>query len=165
MRYLRQQQRIVYLSETDVMTGLKNRNCYERTLSQLPELCKDHVTCIYGDVNNLHEINNTQGHEAGDPMLITTANAMQKHFGAANLYRIGGDEFVSIQLDNEPDAAGAVEKNSRVIALDNYHMSFGVCRQAREALDVPLMIRQAEEEMYREKTAYYQQMGIPIRNE
>ena len=165
MRCLSQERQILYLSETDVMTGLKNRNCYERTLAQLPELCKSHVTSIYGDVNGLHEINNTQGHDAGDRMLIKTANAMKKHFGEAHLYRIGGDEFVSIQLDNEPDVAGAIEKIGREIAEDNYHMSFGVCRQDKAALDTPSLIRQAEEAMYREKTAYYEKMGIPIRNE
>ena len=165
MGYLNQQKRIAYLSETDVMTGLKNRNSYEAMLEKLPALCEDHVFCVYGDVNGLHEINNTQGHEAGDRMLIITANAMKKYFGAAHLYRIGGDEFVSVQLDSDLDAADAIEKIQREISLDNYHMSFGVCRQERSEVDVSVLIRKAEEEMYREKTAYYEQMGIPIRNE
>lgn len=165
MGYLNQEKRIAYLSETDVMTGLKNRNSYEAMLEKLPELFEKTVLCVYGDVNGLHEINNTQGHDAGDRMLITTANAMKKHFGAAHLYRIGGDEFVSLQLDNDINASDAIEKIQREIALDNYHMSFGVCHQEKSTLDVPALIREAEEKMYREKTAYYEQMGIPIRNE
>ena len=44
-------------------------------------------------------------------------------------------------------------------------MSFGVCRQERDKLDIPALICEAEEKMYREKTACYEQMGIPIRNE
>ena len=63
------------------------------------------------------------------------------------------------------DASDAIEKIQREIALDNYHMSFGVCRQERDKLDISALIREAEEKMYREKTAYYEQMGIPIRNE
>lgn len=165
MACLYQEKRIVYLSETDVMTGLKNRNSYEAMLTKLPELCKKTVLCVYGDVNGLHEINNTQGHAAGDHMLIATANVMKKHLGAEHLYRIGGDEFVSVQLDNDLDVESAIENIQREISRDNYHMSFGVCRQVRDNLDVPALIRTAEEHMYREKTDYYEQMGIPIRNE
>ena len=63
------------------------------------------------------------------------------------------------------DASDASEKIQPEIALDNYHMSFGVCRQERDKLDISALIREAEEKMYREKTAYYEQTGIPIRNE
>ena len=59
------------------------------------------ICCIYVDVNGLHELNNTQGHAAGDKMLQTVASLMRTQFGDRHVYRIGGDEFVVLAQDME----------------------------------------------------------------
>ena len=43
------------------------------------------------------------------------------------------------------DASDAIKKIQREIALDNYHMSFDICRQERDKLDISALIREAEE--------------------
>ena len=52
------------LADTDVLTGLLNRNCYEKNIVGLSAACKESLTCIYVDVNGLHELNNTRGQNA-----------------------------------------------------------------------------------------------------
>ena len=84
---------LVWLLPKVDLTGLNNRNCYEWMIQTYPNMCKSSLSCIYIDVNGLHELNNTQGHKAGDDMLSYIAQVTQKYFGMQNAYRIGGDEF------------------------------------------------------------------------
>ncbi len=58
------------MATTDLLTNLKNRNAYEQILSQYNSKLPDSLSCIYADANGLHELNNSQGHAAGDRMLI-----------------------------------------------------------------------------------------------
>lgn len=158
MQSFAQKERITFLSEMDVLTGVRNRNSYELTVSQLPVLCKETVTCIYGDVNGLHELNNTKGHDAGDRMLQAVAAAMKKYFGEEYLFRIGGDEFVVIRIDMPP-MTDELDKVMAQISTLNYHMSFGYSTMSRNDLNPAVLIRQAEEMMYREKEEYYRETG------
>ena len=57
--------KVTILSETDLLTGLFNRNSYERKLKVYSSMCNQVFACIYVDVSGLHEINNTKGHVAG----------------------------------------------------------------------------------------------------
>ncbi len=77
MRALLQSRQIEYLSQTDLLTGAKNRNHYENRLQTYPDMCRSNLACVYADVNGLHEMNNRYGHPAGDKMLREVAEAMQ----------------------------------------------------------------------------------------
>ncbi len=162
VRYINQGRRIEWLSETDVLTGLKNRNSYEAMLRELPELCHDSVTCVYGDANGLHELNNSSGHAEGDRMLRTIAGTMKQFLGDQGLFRVGGDEFVFIRVD-APLEEQELSAVTRSLAAENYHVSFGLCSQTRDELDVAALIRQAERQMYQEKDAYYARTGRQMR--
>ena len=49
------------------------------------------------DVNGLKEANDTLGHEAGDELIIGSAECLEKSFEGINtIYRLGGDEFTVI---------------------------------------------------------------------
>ena len=72
-RLLSQTNRLKYISETDMMTGCKNRNCYQDRLPRFADMCKEHMVCVYIDVNGLHNLNDSHGHEAGDNMLMAVA--------------------------------------------------------------------------------------------
>ena len=151
------------LAETDVLTGLLNRNSYENNLETYPAKCKNNLTCIYADANGLHELNNTKGHAAGDKMLQTVAHTMQNYFGATNTYRVGGDEFVAFAKDESPDSIrNKINEINDCLARHDYHASIGTCRQEMP-IDMNQMIKQAEEHMYKEKSRYYEQKGIDRR--
>ena len=84
-----------FLSENDLVTGIRNRNYYQHEINNLLQAAQESVTYVFCDVNGLHETNNKFGHEAGDRMLIALASELAKSFGQDLSFRFGGDEFFS----------------------------------------------------------------------
>lgn len=87
------------LAYVDLLTGINNRNAYERDLSDLnekiPEL--NSLQCAMVDINGLKAANDTYGHAAGDTLIIGVGILLKYLLDErTKLYRIGGDEFVLI---------------------------------------------------------------------
>ena len=160
LRVFAQARHIAYLSQTDLLTGAKNRNCYETLLEEADDAISLPRICVYVDVNGLHELNDSQGHKAGDVMLQTVAAALIEGFGQENTFRIGGDEFVIFRDDLEEAAASEKLRSiSKRLSERHYDISCGVA-SAGEALNtMSALIAEAEARMYREKSSYYQQPG------
>ena len=154
---------VLYLSQTDVLTGAKNRNTFEGNVYNL-ERNKKQVVVAYADINGLHEMNNTKGHAAGDLMLKTVASALIDAFGNENTYRIGGDEFVVLM---ENGSADTIRENINTIVKDldskSYHVSIGVSSTTENDDDIDATVKTAEREMYQMKADYYQKNGIDRR--
>ena len=91
------------LAYTDSMTELQNRNAYEEKLKKLRKSSSNisRITVIVIDINGMKEINDSYGHFSGDDAIKTVANALRDTIGTkADIYRIGGDEFVCISESN-----------------------------------------------------------------
>ena len=73
----------------------------------------DCLTCVYADANGLHELNNSQGHEAGDKMLKSVARALAEEFEDGSVFRIGGDEFCILTDSREESYAEAIAEAIR----------------------------------------------------
>ncbi len=160
IRALAQSRQIEYMGQTDLLTGLKNRNFYENQLPKYPEMCKSNLICVYGDVNGLHEINNRQGHLAGDRMLCEVAAAIRAHFGEEHTYRIGGDEFVVFRMDAQPETVSAENERIRQELADKgYHVAFGMAvrEKGQGALDMQEFVKEAESAMFSVKRKFYRQ--------
>ena len=158
MRALLQSRQIEYLSQTDLLTGAKNRNHYENRLQTYPDMCRSNLACVYADVNGLHEMNNRYGHPAGDKMLREVAEAMQRCFGAEHTYRLGGDEFAAFRADAEPAGLSAeVDRLQRELESKGYHVSFGIAvrEKTQGALDMRELVSVAETGMFAAKQAFY----------
>lgn len=150
----------IFLSKTDLLTGLRNRNAYEQSLMGYPALCRKELYCIYVDVNGLHELNNTKGHQAGDEMLQYIAKSLLAEFGEENTYRIGGDEFVVFAVDwrsaaLEKTIKGVVQRVEKA----GYHIAIGIETQAAPDISMDRLIKNAEKKMYEAKYRYYQENG------
>ena len=160
MRALSQSSMIEYMSQTDLLTGVKNRNHYENRLRGYPDMCTTNLICIYADVNGLHEINNRNGHPAGDKMLKDVAEAIQQSFGPEHTYRIGGDEFVAFRVDGQPEnLSSEIERLRQSLAVKGYHVSFGTAAYDKEEgkLDVYALVSEAEGNMFAAKREFYRQ--------
>ena len=167
VRALSQSRQIEYLSQTDLMTGVKNRNHYEEQLLKYPDMCASGLICVYGDVNGLHELNYREGHQAGDKMLLEVAEAMRQYFGAEHTYRVGGDEFVAFRMDGHPEGTVAdVARMSQALDEKGYHVSFGtaVYVKAEGAVDMHELVKEAEYNMYAVKQDFYRQPEHNRRN-
>lgn len=95
--------KLLGIAETDLNVGLKNRNAHESQMHDYPMHCSSTLSCVYLDVNGLHELNNTRGHAAGDEMLKTVAAKVRDIFGEKYSYRVGGDEFVAFAMDKSAE--------------------------------------------------------------
>ena len=167
IRSLAQSRQIQYLSQTDLLTGLKNRNLYERRLAEYPRLCTSNLVCIYADVNGLHEMNNQEGHSAGDRMLCEVASKMQQCFGAEHTYRLGGDEFASFRADCQPEEVKSeINRIRALLAEKGYYVSFGIAARdkANGELDMYELVKDAESSMYSAKKEFYHQPEHNRRN-
>lgn len=148
------------MAETDQLTGLKNRSSYKIKLERMSVLAEHSFYCIYADANGLHELNNTQGHDAGDRMLCYVATVLGNLFGTDNVYRVGGDEFVVLGSNTEAaEVQERIKRAKTAISAANYHVAMGMTFRERSETDVEDMIKQAEKEMYIDKNAYYESIG------
>lgn len=91
------------LATQDALTGLKNRTAYEEqmSLSEAKKYEYKNISLAVFDVNYLKLINDQMGHKMGDLMLMNAANLIQQSFSNSQVYRIGGDEFVTILYDDD----------------------------------------------------------------
>ena len=159
-RYLYEQQ-VAIMSEIDFLTGTRNRNAYEQSLSKYPLFCKNSGSCIFADVNGLHELNNTKGHEAGDKMLRFVSEKLMELFGKNDTYRIGGDEFVVLVKDCSSDEIlNKIDLLMKAVEEENYHLSIGYDTAFGFETDMDTLITNAEKHMYEAKKQFYQQKGI-----
>lgn len=152
------------IANYDLLTGVKNRNAFEEERATLKDSVTLSLGCIYVDANDLHTLNNTQGHESGDQMLQAVALAMQEQFGRKHCYRIGGDEFVAV-LRNRQDSsvensAQMLEKN---LARRGYSVAVGIANARVEELDIDELFKLAEKRMYAAKNEYYRSAERPER--
>ena len=149
------------IAETDLNTQIPNRNAYENHMQDYPLRCTNTLSCVYVDVNGLHEMNNTKGHDAGDVMLKTVAQEMVKTFGIKDSYRIGGDEFVAFVVDEDPrmvrERMRALEAN---VEADGYSVAVGCATCSAGGIQMEALIKQAETRMYDAKNEYYRKRGV-----
>ena len=151
--------------ERDVLSGMFNRNRYEMDLTNYRHWFTKSLACIYMDINNLHEVNNLQGHKFGDQIIRESAAAILHQFGQSHSYRIGGDEFVSFYADT-PEATIRQLADALKSSLEQkgIYISVGV----QWAADIPVidgLVQEAEKKMYADKTDFYTSRRWKIRTE
>lgn len=99
----------------DALTDTKNRTAYVEHINNLErKLPKDsHVSVIMIDIDDFKNVNDTTGHQAGDELLKNVASALQKIFFDVGfvVYRVGGDEFVVIALEVDPEYLKSIIDN------------------------------------------------------
>lgn len=100
------------LSELDALTGLLNagafRDRYERTVSRAARYGTP-MALLLIDVDRLKEINDQDGHRAGNDALKHVAKAVRTAKRAADISaRWGGDEFAVLLEDADGESASRV---------------------------------------------------------
>ena len=113
-------EKLIYESEHDRLTGLYNKGKYLTMMEEeYPNL--DSIAIFNFDVNNLKVLNDTQGHEVGDRLLVKAANSIRKVTNnKVHGYRMGGDEFLMIACNvTEDEAKGLQERWEKELARLN----------------------------------------------
>lgn len=164
-----EKEKLLYISNTDALTGCLNRHAYETDINKL-DLKKEWIY-ISLDLNSLKHINDTYGHDVGDEMICAAAACMTASFGEfGKVYRIGGDEFVVI-VTQKPDELDAMTKHFdssvaewRGKIVDSMTISYGCVRSLEEDWELVHDIeKEADRRMYASKARYYSDSGIDRR--
>ena len=88
------QKRLVEMAHQDYLTGLATRWYLQEYVQNIQH--EENITCIYFDLDNFKEVNDTYGHQAGDRALAATAEMLQREFSDGLAARMGGDEFMIV---------------------------------------------------------------------
>lgn len=83
---------------TDALTGLKNRRAIDQMLTGLTQAAAcEAFSLMHVDLDHFKQVNDTQGHAAGDHVLLHVADVLTHETRTGDLVaRVGGDEFIVI---------------------------------------------------------------------
>lgn len=94
------QEHLLESALTDSLTGLLNRRAFEQNLAvdfNVAERNGLPLTLMILDIDGLKQVNDWQGHERGDQLLVEVANILRSVLRITDrIYRLGGDEFAVI---------------------------------------------------------------------
>ena len=97
-RLWKENKRLTQMSEEDPLTGVSNRRGFFRILTPLARLAfreQNQVAVMMLDIDSFKNINDTQGHLAGDEILkMVSENAKRRIRSSDIIGRYGGDEFI-----------------------------------------------------------------------
>ena len=85
-----------FVAHHDGLTGLANRMYFVQQLNEVLESNEDeHFALMFIDLDDFKPVNDTEGHEAGDKLLVAVAKTLKSVLGPFDFAgRFGGDEFL-----------------------------------------------------------------------
>ena len=148
------------LQDRDPLTGLLNRRAFEREMEKNDTCQSDPVGIMIGDVNGLKFVNDSQGNEAGNRLLVAAAQTIRKAFSEDFLMaRVGGDEFGVMGVKTERLIFEKARQKIRE-AVDRYNgenpaaqlsLSIGFALNDEAPSQVHKIFTQADNNLSREK--------------
>ncbi len=146
----------------DPLTGIPNRRLFfELAETEIERMARygGRFTVAYMDLDNFKAVNDRDGHETGDRVLVLTAQTLRKSLRVNDVVaRLGGDEFVVLLPETGSREAEAVfrklrERLSEVMREGNWPVTFSVgaatFEKAPESADQ--MVHLVDELMYSAK--------------
>jgi diguanylate cyclase (GGDEF)-like protein len=139
----------------DPLTGLYDRRSFDRLLEMAIARSNRYgwpFTLVLLDLDRFKEINDAEGHQAGDEVLRQLGERFRRalRFGD-NAARIGGDEFAMILPNTEPNLVPVLLERVRTapgFSRECPQFSFGVAECPREASLFDELVRIADTRMY-----------------
>jgi diguanylate cyclase (GGDEF)-like protein/PAS domain S-box-containing protein len=123
----RNDERIRHLAFHDPLTNLPNRPLLMERLGQLlamTEREQRNVVVMFLDLDRFKVVNDSQGHEMGDLVLIEVARRLVEQVRHTDtVARLGGDEFV-VLLDNPANQLEVARIAARIVASINEPIVF-----------------------------------------
>lgn len=160
---------------TDGLTGLLNRRgFYTQAQHQinLAHQTKKGFYLLYGDLNNLKQVNDKHGHEVGDLLIKNTAKILLGSFRKNDLVaRVGGDEFIVLTPEAMPASIKIMIKRlqdniikfNENLRPDEKHYSISISIgyayfHPETICSLEELMKRADEMMYQEKEKFKRTM-------
>lgn len=153
------------LAQKDILTGVYSRLYAMERIDALIA-GKAPFALVFIDLDALKQINDSQGHDAGDAYLIGFVGVLQKCLRECDmLARVGGDEFIVLMPDCSIAAAEKrfeTIRNSLEIESPNnnaFRFSYGISAFSQDITDAKALLGAADSAMYRDKVRRHAQGG------
>ena len=119
----RRERRLLYLSEIDALTGLRNRGSGEREITDLLSKGTAGMFCLF-DADKFKSINDNYGHDVGDKVLKAIAACLKRALRSSDVtMRLGGDEFAAYVIGVIDEAQGRAMINRLFDEIDGIKIS------------------------------------------
>ena len=155
------QKRLLEMAHQDYLTGLKTRWYLQDYVQKNDD--KEIITCIYFDLDNFKELNDTFGHQAGDKALASVAEIMRDSFPDGCTARMGGDEFMVVlvgerKVKDTETRVNFFMKNlsdycKRTETMKNLSVSAGISQRANKKKTFDTLIHESDTALYAAKKA------------
>ncbi len=163
LQSLQQQNELAEMQEhamTDSLTGISNRRAWEQRLQTEEARAKrfgSPVSVLILDIDGLKELNDEEGHSAGDDLLKRTAQILKTSVRQSDLVaRIGGDEFGILAFECDRCAASHLaQKIAHQLLQENISASIGFS-QRDHSLGLEHAVLRADQLMYEEKSRHHE---------
>lgn len=154
--------KLMELSYKDALTKLGNRFALTDFVHQLDPT--QSAAVVYCDVTGLKQVNDTQGHEAGDALILNACECLKQVFDSSCLFRIGGDELLAVCPNvTQADADALAAQLREVTRKHSVNLAIGLVRLETLGDDLFRAVTEAEQLMYADKAEYYKKSGIDRR--
>lgn len=145
----------------DALTGVKNKHAYLSAEAQLNRRIEEHhsmeFVIVILDINDLKNVNDTLGHQAGDQYIRDACKFVCNTFKHSPVFRVGGDEFAVISQGSD---YATIDELVKMVSAHNVEAlrSGGVvvaCGMAKYDNDpsVASVFERADLNMYENKSA------------
>lgn len=154
------------ISQRDPLTGLPNRSAFSARIAQaltVGEVTHAPFAVLFADLDGFKEINDVEGHDAGDRLLRLAATRLRYALRSADMVsRIGGDEFAAllegVTRGEGQTIAAKIERAFQEPFFDNgvqreLGITVGVSEFPTDATAADPLVRAADEAMYERKRA------------
>ncbi|QDF67808.1 GGDEF domain-containing protein [Shewanella sp. SNU WT4] len=143
-----QAQQINALANSDGLTGLINRQRFDKLIHQ-----QTAGQLLVIDLDNLKQINDQLGHTVGDDVIKAFANNLRHAFSeTALIARFGGDEFVVFEPGNSAKLALSLQALSTMCQQHQPVIGYSV-GQSHYQGDFDCSFAEADQAMYQQKKA------------
>jgi len=156
----RSEQQVLYQATHDALTGPGNYREFVETLErEVRRADRGHhsFAVLLLDLDGLKQINDRNGHLAGNRALKRLAAAMREHCRSVDIAaRYGGDEFALVLIDADPAMAGQVaERIQECLRKDmeepELSASIGIASYPADGRTGQELLEAADERLYRQK--------------
>ncbi len=152
------------MSYHDQLTQFGNRHAMNEYLSRLEQGVS--LGVVFCDVTGLKRVNDTDGHKAGDQLILRACNSLKRIFSDYGLFRIGGDELLVLCRGiSETTLSQKIERLRQDLYESSVVMAVGAVWEADgTAISMDSLLSKAEGLMYKDKSLYYRTSGIDRRH-
>jgi diguanylate cyclase (GGDEF)-like protein len=173
------QEQLEHQAFHDPLTNLANRSLFTNQVKDALAQGSSQLGILFIDVDDFKTVNDGLGHAAGDKLLVSVANRLQKCVRPSDVVaRLGGDEFAVMLEDSEDAQDAALMVSERIMwAFDrplsigdgtvSVHVSVGISTTEKSGRRADEVIRDADVAMYQAKAAgkhRYQLFDPPMRS-